>query len=67
MPRSKGRKGAIRFSVSLDPHSYSELSRIAGTNDVSLAWTVRKAIAEFVERQEDTDEGKLPILRPPRE
>ena len=65
MPRPKGAKDAVRFSVSLDPQSYSKLTRIATTNDVSIAWTVRKAIAEFVRRQEESEQAELPFLQPP--
>lgn len=65
MPRPKGKKDAIRFSVSLDPQFYWKLIRIAESNDVSLAWTVRKAVAEFVERQEEIEQAELPFLNPP--
>lgn len=65
MPRSKAKQDAIRFSVSLDHQLHSRLIRIAEINDVSLAWTVRKAIAEFVKRHEEVEQAELPFL-PPR-
>ena len=64
MPRPKGKKDAVRFSVSLDPQLYAKLLRIAESNDVSLSWTVRRAVSEFVERQDQTRQAELPFSQP---
>lgn len=63
MPRPKGRKPAIRFTVSLDPHDHAELSRLADSHDLSVAWMVRKAVAEFVERNRLSEQSELPLSR----
>lgn len=61
MPRPKGKKDAVRFTVSLDPQLYAKLARIAESNDLSLSWAVRRAVAEFVERQDETKQAELPF------
>lgn len=63
MPRPKGRKPAIRFTVSLDPHDHAELSRLADSHDLSVAWMVRKAVSEFVERNRPSEQSELPLSR----
>lgn len=63
MPRPKGKKGAVRFTVSLDPQLYAKLVRIAESNDLSLSWAVRRAVAEFVERQDEAKQAELPFLQ----
>ena len=63
MPRPRGKKASVRLSVGLDPASHAVLSRLAKRHDVSLAWTIRRAIAEFIERQEDGDQAELPFRR----
>jgi predicted transcriptional regulator len=37
------------------------LVRIAESNDLSLSWAVRRAVAEFVERQDETKQAELPF------
>lgn len=61
MPRPKGKKDAVRFTVSLDPKLYAKLVRIAESNDLSLSWAVRRAVAEFVERQDEAKQAELPF------
>ncbi len=60
MPRPKGKRDAVRFTVSLDPQLHAKLTRIAEDHDVSLSWAVRRAVAEFVQRQDD-DQAELPF------
>lgn len=61
MPRPKGKKMPVRFSVGLDVASHAKLSRLADRHGVSLAWMVRRAVAEFIERQEESDQAELPL------
>lgn len=61
MPRPKGKKDAVRFTVSLDRQLYAKLLRIAESNELSLSWTVRRAVAEFVESQDEAKQAELPF------
>ena len=63
MPRPKGKKPAIRFTVSLDPGDHAELSRLADDHDLSVAWMVRRAVLEFVERNRADGQSELPLSR----
>jgi len=61
MMRPRGKKIPIRLSVGLDVTSHAKLSRLADRSGVSLAWIVRRAVAEFIERQEEDDQAELPL------
>lgn len=63
MPRPRGKRAPVRLSVGMDPTSHAKLCRLADRNDVSLAWVIRKAIADFIERQELDDQTELPLRR----
>ena len=63
MPRPKGRKTAVRLSVSLEESSHAALLRLADRHGVSMAWMIRKAVSDFVATQEQTDQAELPLLR----
>ena len=63
MVRPKGKKPAVRLSVSLDPADHAELSQLAELNDLTVAWMVRKAVSEFVARNADHDQPVLPLQR----
>ena len=62
MARPKGTRVKKRLSISLEPSSYASLERLATDNDVSVAWLVRRAVAEFTERQ-SSDQTELPLVR----
>lgn len=64
MPRPKGKKDTVRFTVSLDPQLHADLMDIAASNDVPLSWAVRRAVAEFVERQAESRQAELPFSQP---
>ncbi|RYH07765.1 CopG family ribbon-helix-helix protein [Tropicimonas sp. IMCC6043] len=64
MPRPKGKKDTVRFTVSLDPQLHAKLLRIAESNDLSLSWAVRRAVAEFIERQDASHQAELPFSQP---
>ena len=49
-----------RFSVALDEQEYAELSSMAEKHRVSMAWLVRHAAREFLERYRD-EEVHLPL------
>lgn len=53
----------MRLSVGLDPASYARLSRLADRHGVSLAWMIRRAIADLIERQQENDQMELPLQR----
>ena len=63
MVRPKGKKPTVRLSVNLDPADHAELTRLAAQHDLSLAWMVRKAVSEFVERNANHDQPALPLHR----
>ena len=63
MPRPRGKRVTVRLSVGLNPASHAKLSRLADRNDVSLAWMIRKAIADFIERHEEDSQAELPLQR----
>lgn len=64
MPRSRRKKEAVRMSVSLDAQLYARLSVYAADNDVSLAWAVRRAVSDFVERHGQIEQAELPLMQP---
>lgn len=42
----------MRVTVGIEQSDYDQLSRIAGSAGVSLAWMMRRAAREFIERVE---------------
>ncbi len=62
MPRPRGKKETVRFSVGVDPATYAELSIIASENDTTVAWVVRRALGEFVSKSREQRQGELPLL-----
>ncbi|ANE58037.1 MULTISPECIES: CopG family transcriptional regulator [Methylomonas] len=43
-----------RITVNLDQADYLQMEQIAKNGRVSTAWLIRKAINEFLERQQDS-------------
>lgn len=62
MARPRLNKKIVRTSVSLDEQMFNEVALLAAQNDVSVAWLVRKAVAELLERHRDELEPQLPLL-----
>jgi predicted transcriptional regulator len=48
-------------SVSLEAEHYHDLNRIAEKSDASLAWVIRRAIVEFLDRHQEVAFGQLPL------
>lgn len=63
MPRPKGKKHPVRVTVSLDPDDHAALTRMAADNDLSVAWIVRRAVAEFVQQKTGHADQELPLQR----
>lgn len=64
MARPRLNRKIVRTSVTLDERMFSEVARLASQNDVSVAWLVRKAVAELLERRSQNLESHLPLLPP---
>jgi hypothetical protein len=56
----RGKKLATRVTVSVDERDYDQLSTLAEEHRVSLAWLVRYAVADFLERYRQ-DQLQLPL------
>ena len=56
------------MTVNLEDREYAELSALSDRHRVSLAWLVRQAVIEFLERR-DNEDLQLPLIlfseRPP--
>lgn len=50
MPRPIGKKVAARLSVGLSQPQYAALTALAEQNEATVAWLIRRAVAEFLER-----------------
>jgi len=50
-----------RVTVSMPVSDYDALNMLANTNDVSISWVVRRAIHEYLRRQ---DQHVQPLQRP---
>lgn len=55
MARPRGQRKTARLTVSLDERTYADLTEIARSQDVSIAWLARRALHELV-RQHDASE-----------
>lgn len=44
-------KKTVHRSVSFTPEDYAELERIAKKKNVSVAWVVREAVANYISEQ----------------
>ena len=62
----RGKKLATRVTVSVDERDYEQLSALAEEHRVSLAWLVRYAVGDFLQRYRQ-DQLELPLeLTAPR-
>ena len=56
----RGKKLATRVTVSVDERDYEELSTLAEEHRVSLAWLVRYAVSDLLDRHRH-DQLQLPL------
>lgn len=49
-----------RFSVALDDQEYAALATVAERHRISMAWLVRQAVTDFLERYR-SEEVQLPL------
>ena len=60
MRARRGKRLATRVTVSVDQRDYEQLTALAEEYRVSLAWLVRYAVADFLERYRQ-DQLQLPL------
>jgi len=56
----RGQRLATRITVSVDERDYEQLVALADEHRVSLAWLVRYAVGDFLERYRQ-DQLQLPL------
>ena len=59
MARPKGKKVAARLSVGLSQPQYAALTALADQNEATVAWLIRRAVAEFLERHGFSSQSAL--------
>ena len=48
----KNSKKMTRITISIDPNEYETVEKIAENDERSASWVIRKAVSEFLERQD---------------
>ena len=66
MPRPKGKKVAARLSVGLSQPQYAALTALAEQNEATVAWLIRRAVTEFLERRNSLTRSSSQLPRPAR-
>ena len=61
MARPRGNRKTARISVSFDDRVYAALSSLAHEQDVSIAWLVRRAVHDLIDRCEVVADAVLPL------
>ena len=56
-------KTKTRFSVALDEQDYAELLEMANKHQISMAWIVRQAVTDFLDRYR-SETAQLPLHLP---
>lgn len=59
MARPKGKKVAARLSVGLSKPQHAALTALAEQNEATVAWLVRRAVTEFLERHKKLTDSPL--------
>jgi predicted transcriptional regulator len=62
MPNRTRKEPVVRVTVGLDLSEHERLSRLASDAGVSLAWTLRRAAREFLNRQEKQRDGTAQVF-----
>ena len=63
MARPRGRQKTARVTVNLEDQVYGALMAIAARHDAPLAWVVRRAVLDLIEREAPAIEQPLLPLR----
>ena len=64
MPRPRGRIKTARVTVNLDDQAYVVLATIAGREDVPVGQVVRRAVMDYLAREEPSlHQLVLPLIR----
>jgi predicted transcriptional regulator len=63
MVRPRENRKKTRLSVSLDDRIYTDLCSMARQAQVSVAWVVRRAVLEMLERNREMITPELPLRR----
>ena len=66
MARPRGRTKTARLTVNLDDHAYSALRVVAGREDIPVSQVARRAIVDFLTREEPSfGQRGLPLIQSP--
>lgn len=52
MANRKKEKKLVRVTLSVDPDDYASINDLARNSDFSASWLIRRAMREFLERQQ---------------
>ncbi len=63
MARPRENRKTARLTVTLDDQAHTALATLARRQDVSVAWMIRRAVREFIERQATPAQPDLPLIR----
>lgn len=64
MARPRGKHRTARVTVNLEQQVYGALLSIAAENDAPLAWVVRRAILDLIEKEAPRiNQPSLPLMR----
>ncbi len=64
MSRNAANLKTARLSVSLDEQTYRKICNIARADDVSVAWVIRRAVSQLVEKRANGSNLPDQILQP---
>ena len=66
MARPRGRSKTARLTVNLDDRAYSALCAVAGREDMPVSQVARRAIVDFLTREEPSyGQRSLPLIQSP--
>ena len=64
MARPRGRQKTARITVNLENQVYGAVMSIAAKNDAPLAWVIRRAVLDLIEREApNIEQPSLPLVR----
>lgn len=64
MARPRGRIKTARVTINLDDRAYAVLASIAGSEDVPVGQVARRAVMDYLARQEPSlKQPALPLIR----